>query len=227
MPFPVNIDSPTDSRRSSPLPAIVVLSDRTLFRDCVVEYLHRHGFPQAIGRARWEALNRGAKTGGLGLLLIDLAQEHEDPEEILQKLHRSWPAATAVAIGTPLQLAAQAADADGWIDLSQPGARLPAMAEAVSRPHDGRVRFSPPLEVEEQLRTWRSLTHRQRQVLALLGCGLDNNRIAGVLGVTARAIKLHVSALLSRFKVESRTELAIIACRAGLHRPTGLNSLRS
>ena len=226
MSLSTNLEEPTD-HRLSPYSAVVVLSDRIAFRDCVVEYLHRHGFPQAIGRARWEALNRAAGVGLHGLLLIDLGQETENPDEVIRKLHERWPAATAVAIGTPMQLAAQAADADGWIDLSGPGRRLPAVAQAVSRPHSGRVKFAAPPEVEHQLRTWRSLTRRQRQVLALLGCGLDNKRLAEVLGVSARAVKLHVSALIAKFKVDNRTGLAIIACQAGLRRPSVRSSVKA
>jgi DNA-binding NarL/FixJ family response regulator len=53
-------------------------------------------------------------------------------------------------------------------------------------------------------------------VLGLLGCGVENSKIAASLGISERAIKAHVSALLEKFHADNRTELALIACRAGL-----------
>jgi DNA-binding NarL/FixJ family response regulator len=149
-------------------------------------------------------------------MLLDLGQEHEDAAEELRKLRERWPSTTAVAIGTPLQLAAQAADADGWIEVTDPGARLSTVAMAATTRHDGRVTFKASPTVEKEIATWRGLTRRQRQVLGLLGCGADNHELARSLGVTERAVKLHVSALLGRFGAESRTQLALIAAHAGL-----------
>jgi len=38
-----------------------------------------------------------------------------------------------------------------------------------------------------------------------------------------RAVKAHVTALFDLFKADSRTELAVIACHAGLRSPSGHN----
>jgi DNA-binding NarL/FixJ family response regulator len=149
-------------------------------------------------------------------VLLDLGQEHEDAAEELRKLRERWPSTTAVAIGTPLQLAAQAADADGWIEVTDPVARLSTIAKAATTRHDGRVTFKASSTVEKEIAVWRGLTRRQRQVLGLLGCGADNCELARSLGVTERAVKLHVSALLSRFGAASRTQLALIAAHAGV-----------
>ncbi len=53
------------------------------------------------------------------------------------------------------------------------------------------------------------LTHRQRQVLDLVVRGLTNATIAAELALSARAVELHVSALLARLGVSSRA--AIVA----------------
>ena len=115
-----------------------------------------------------------------------------------------------------MQLAAQAAEADGWIESSDPAERLYEIAKAVADHPDSRLKIPASLEIARQLRRWRHLTARQRQVLALLGCGTDNASLAKALGVSERAIKLHVSALLERFGVDNRTKLALVACRAGM-----------
>ena len=72
-----------------------------------------------------------------------------------------------------------------------------------------------PPRVEREFAIWESLTRRQRQVLGLLGCGLGNPKIAGALGISERAVKVHVSGLLEKFSVDNRTGLALIACLAG------------
>jgi DNA-binding CsgD family transcriptional regulator len=52
------------------------------------------------------------------------------------------------------------------------------------------------------------LTPRQRQVLGLVAAGESNKEIAAQLSVSEQAAKQHVSRLLSRFGVKSRTKLA-------------------
>ena len=150
---------------------------------------------------------------------MDLGEQNDDSSHVLDEIRHLAPAATVVAVGTPMQLAAQAADADGWIKTSDAGWRLSAVAAAVARRRAGTIRMSPDREMERHLRTWRSLTPRQREVLALLGCGVDNHKLAEALGVSERAVKMHVSALLEKFKADNRVQLALTACHAGLHRP--------
>jgi DNA-binding NarL/FixJ family response regulator len=205
------------------VPRIVVLSDRAVFRDCVVDYLRHGGFSGTTGCPRWAAAHGDLDARAPDLLLLDVGQEHEDPAEELRSIRERWPSTTAVAIGTPIQLAAQAADADGWIDVSEPSTRLSKIAsEATGDGHAGPVGFAPPEGVRRQIATWRALTPRQRQVLTLLGFGLENGEIAGALGIVERTVKLHVSALLDKFGAQNRVQLALIAGRAGLKASNGV-----
>jgi DNA-binding CsgD family transcriptional regulator len=57
------------------------------------------------------------------------------------------------------------------------------------------------------------LTERQRQVLVLLGEGKTNAEIAETLATSPNTVKLHVSAILRRLHLESRTQAAILATR--------------
>lgn len=55
----------------------------------------------------------------------------------------------------------------------------------------------------------RTLTPQQSRVLGMLGEGLLNKQIAYELGVSEATIKAHVSAILLKLKVDSRTQAVI------------------
>ncbi len=57
------------------------------------------------------------------------------------------------------------------------------------------------------------LTEREREVLALMIEGLNNTQIAGRLTVSPSTIKSHVSNILSKLGVASRTEAVTLALR--------------
>jgi DNA-binding NarL/FixJ family response regulator len=61
-----------------------------------------------------------------------------------------------------------------------------------------------------------NLTPRQHEVLILLAEGLSNQEIANKLHITISTVESHLHAIFSRIGVESRTEAAILAVRAGL-----------
>lgn len=60
------------------------------------------------------------------------------------------------------------------------------------------------------------LTDRELDVLALLGRGLSNQEIADELVVSIKTVKTHVSNILSKLEVDSRTQAAVYALRKGL-----------
>lgn len=57
------------------------------------------------------------------------------------------------------------------------------------------------------------LTEREREVLSLMIEGLNNTQIAGRLSVSPSTIKSHVSNILSKLGVASRTEAVTLALR--------------
>jgi DNA-binding CsgD family transcriptional regulator len=67
-----------------------------------------------------------------------------------------------------------------------------------------------------------SLSERQREVLHSVIDNHANKEIASKLNITVRTVKFHISTLLCKFGVESRTELARRA--AGFLRPTILEA---
>jgi DNA-binding CsgD family transcriptional regulator len=67
-----------------------------------------------------------------------------------------------------------------------------------------------------------SLSPRQREVLHSVLSNRANKEIACKLNITVRTVKFHISTLLSKFGVETRTELARRA--AGFMRPATLDA---
>jgi DNA-binding NarL/FixJ family response regulator len=63
------------------------------------------------------------------------------------------------------------------------------------------------------------LTPRERAVLALIGRGLPNKRIADELGIAEKTVKVHVSHVLAKLGVDDRTQAALFAVREGLVGP--------
>jgi DNA-binding NarL/FixJ family response regulator len=60
------------------------------------------------------------------------------------------------------------------------------------------------------------LTPRERQILTLLGEGHSNREIANILVISERTARTHVSNVLSKLNLTSRTQAALLAIREGL-----------
>jgi two-component system, NarL family, response regulator LiaR len=93
------------------------------------------------------------------------------------------------------------------------------LARAIRDAHAGRATLSP--EAAQALVNAASqppapgfdLTERERAVLALMVEGLNNTQIAARLTVSPSTIKSHVSNILSKLGVTSRTEAVTLALR--------------
>jgi len=96
------------------------------------------------------------------------------------------------------------------------------LARAIRAAHIGRATLSPDVaQVIVQIagqppEPGLDLTEREREVLALMVEGLNNTQIAGRLSVSPSTIKSHVSNILSKLGVSSRTEAVTLALRHGL-----------
>ncbi|MGJ5894026.1 DNA-binding response regulator [Streptomyces sp. V2] len=60
------------------------------------------------------------------------------------------------------------------------------------------------------------LTPRERDVLTLLGQALSNTEIARKLHIEESTVKTHVQSVLTKLKVRTRVQAALVASRAGL-----------
>jgi DNA-binding CsgD family transcriptional regulator len=106
------------------------------------------------------------------------------------------------------------------IPKSQPVERI---REAIRRiiggevwlPPDIDLSNVPPGESAELVSRLSTLTPQQVRVLMMLGEGLLNKQIAFKLGVSEATIKAHVSAILQKLGVDSRTQAVIAINRIG------------
>jgi two-component system, NarL family, response regulator LiaR len=93
------------------------------------------------------------------------------------------------------------------------------LAQAIRAAHAGRATLSTEaaqalvLNAHEPQTPGLDLTEREIEVLALMVEGLNNTQIAGRLTVSASTVKSHVSNILSKFGVASRTEAVTLALR--------------
>ncbi len=103
----------------------------------------------------------------------------------------------------------------GRVHLSPEIARkLMSVAAAATAPAAaGAVRPVPP---PEGLHPADDLTAREREVLALVARGLNNQEIASAMTISEKTVKTHVSSILSKLDVQDRTQAAIWAIKHGL-----------
>ncbi len=96
------------------------------------------------------------------------------------------------------------------------------LASAIRAAHGGRSTLSPEatqslVQTVSQPRALSfELTERERVVLGLMAEGLSNTQIAARLVVSPSTIKSHVSAILTKLGVASRTEAVTLAMRQHL-----------
>lgn len=101
------------------------------------------------------------------------------------------------------------------------------VAAAVRAAHRGEMQLDPAIaaQVMRTLRTSKQnnplaeLTEREREVLILVAQGQANKEIAGALGITERTARTHVSNILGKLGLASRTQAALFAVREGLIEP--------
>ena len=99
--------------------------------------------------------------------------------------------------------------ADGYLLKDSTAQQLATALRAVA---GGLTTLSPAAGARrEPAPARRRLTARESEVLHLLGEGLSNRDIARRLGLTERTVKIHVSAVLGKLGVQSRTQAALMA----------------
>jgi len=79
--------------------------------------------------------------------------------------------------------------------------------------------FSRRSPATAQRRRYRSLTPRERDVLALVVAGLLNKQVAGELGTSEATVKTHRKQVMAKMRAESLADLIRIADQLDLLPP--------
>lgn len=168
--------------------------------------------------------------GALDLVLLDLNMPgmHQDLAGLLS-MRRRFPAVPVVVVSANedrvLVRDCIRAGASGFIPKSTPRDAiaqalrkvmageiyLPAGIGDIDDEDDEDVAIETDEETAEIARRVQSLTQQQLRVLEMLGTGKLNKQIAFELSITETTVKAHVSAILQKLKVCSRTQAVVLA----------------
>ena len=89
------------------------------------------------------------------------------------------------------------------------------LAGGIAAPANIELTAEADPEISDLIRRLQTLTPQQTRVLGMLAEGLLNKQIAYELDVSEATIKAHVSAILQKLGVDSRTQAVILLSRIG------------
>lgn len=204
----------------SPPPTIVIVDDHALFRSGVrAEVEDRLDIVADAGTV--EDAVRAILEHRPDVVLLDVHMPGGGGVEVIRRVAATNPAqrflALSVSDAAEDVIAVVRAGARGYVTKSISGAEL---ADAVRRVDAGDAVFSPRLagfvldafagsvpeaEVDPEL---DQLTLREREVLRLIARGYMYKEVALELGISARTVEAHVSAVLRKLQLSNRHELS-------------------
>lgn len=160
------------------------------------------------------------------VVLMDLLMPVMDGLTAITTIRRELPGIEVVALTSVLEDASVVgAIRAGAIGYLLKDTNADELRRAVKAAAAGQVQLSPEAAARlmREVRapeTPEALTERETEVLRLLGEGLANKEIARNLSIGEKTVKTHVSSILSKLGVQSRTQAVLHAMRVGLIPPT-------
>ncbi len=156
------------------------------------------------------------------VVLMDLLMPVMDGISATEAIRRDLPDVEVIALTSVLEDAsvtgAVRAGAIGYLLKDTEAAEL---RRAITAAAEGRVHLVPEAAARlmREVRapeSLESLTGRETEVLTLLARGRANKQIAAALYVSEKTVKAHVSSILMKLGVQSRTQAALHAVRTGV-----------
>ncbi|MEZ5116063.1 MAG: response regulator transcription factor [Candidatus Nanopelagicales bacterium] len=209
--------------------SVLLVDDHAVVRRGLASYLGTEPGIEVVGEAangrealaRVEALARSGRAPQV--VLMDLQMPDLDGVETTRRIRESWPDVAVVAVTSFVEeariRAALEAGASGYL---LKDADADDVVDAIRAAVAGRVSIDPAAAavLASSLRAPRdpgpALTARERDVATLVATGRTNREIGRELGVTERTARTHVSHILAKLGLSSRTQLALWAVREGL-----------
>lgn len=198
---------------------ILLVDDHDLARRGLAVFLKAFGDLELAGEATdgAEAVRRCAEVRP-DVVLMDLMLPGLDGVAATRAIRQQFPHIRVITLTSfqddDLVLRALQAGANGYL---LKNVSADDLAAAIRAAHEGRRVLAPEatqalIEAAAQPPApGADLSAREREVLALMVQGLNNAAIAERLVVSRSTVKSHVSNILSKLGVTSRTEAAILA----------------
>lgn len=203
---------------------VMLVDDHTMVRRGLATFLMASDDLELAGEAEsgQDALDVCAQTTP-DVILMDMMMPDMDGATATRALRQQHPQVQIIALTSfkELDLVKNALDA-GAIGYLLKDVSADELAQAIRSAHAGRGTLSTEIgqafvqAANQPPEPGHDLTPREREVLALLVEGLNNTQIAGRLTVSPSTIKSHVSNILTKLGVSSRTEAVTLALRHGL-----------
>ncbi|MBI1351757.1 MAG: response regulator [Actinomycetales bacterium] len=208
---------------------VMLVDDHAIVRQGLKAYLDTEPGLSVVSEAAdgLEALARLeglARDGALpDVVLMDMQMPNLDGVETTQRIKGRWPEVDVIAVTSFIEeariRAALEAGATGYL---LKDADATDVVDAIRGAVAGEVRLDPLVaaSLAQSLRTppsaAASLTPRERDVIILVAKGCTNREIGRSLGVAERTARTHVSNILAKLGLASRTQAAMWAVREGL-----------
>jgi len=204
----------------------IIVDDHPLFRGALSQALSASFANADVLEAGSldELSDRLAMSAETDLILLDLTMPgvHGVPGLIYLRAQHPEVPVVIVSASDDAATIRQCLDcgASGFIPKSQP---VEAIREAIRKIIGGEVWLPPDVDLSnvaateggELVSRLSTLTPQQVRVLMMLGEGLLNKQIAFKLSVSEATIKAHVSAILQKLGVDSRTQAVIAINKIG------------
>lgn len=205
---------------------IAIVDDHPLFRDALNQSLtSKISSLETVQAGSMEELtNLLSGDQNVDLILLDLSMPGVQGFSGLLYLRAQYPqipVAIVSAIDEPSTIRrAMDFGASGYVPKSQPVDQIRLAVQAVLAgefwtPPGIDIAAASSSEDEDLIARLARLTPQQVRVLMMLSEGLLNKQIAFELAVSEATIKAHVSAILQKLGVDSRTQAVIAINRVG------------
>jgi DNA-binding NarL/FixJ family response regulator len=211
---------------------VVLADDHVVLRQGLRALLEDEPDIEVVGEA-----DHGREAVGVVLdtrpdvALVDLVMPEMDGVAATQAIQEESPE-TRVLILSSTDDRASVVDAvrAGAIGVVRKEVPIDVLTRSIRAAAHGEVQFSPAVanllvrELQQPTEP-EHLTTRELEVLQMVCEGLANKEIALKLRISEKTVKSHVSTMLAKFGLQSRTQAALHALRLGLLAPVSQSSL--
>jgi two-component system, NarL family, response regulator NreC len=209
---------------------VLIVEDHTILREGLRSLLSSHQDLEVVGEAEngLEAI-RSAEKLLPDLILMDLSMPRMGGIEAVREIKKRQPKIKILILtvndSEEYILAALKAGADGYILKDSTHTEL---LQAIRNILTGKRVLSPSVSekviegylegkrVQQTQSPWDTLTHREREILKLIGEGYKNKEIADYLFISPNTVEKHRSNLMEKLNLHSASALTIYAIEKGL-----------